>query len=1148
MVVSTMLDYSGVPFLAGGANADKRSGLVCSNLPLTLGDLSASIDRATSKISVSYATYMSTLYRSDFYASSASGYFLGSDIPASSTPVSVSSVKFPVSTGYSLGGVGAWCSVTFTDMTSYAGAWNVNATCLRTGPYGDSLYQLEINRILTAATITSIPSAPQNVVTTMNAYGIVFTFSAPATTGGYISCYEAYATSNGGVSYITQIGTESPIVITGLTVGITYTLSIRAINAKGQSAAENGSPLTITYKLPPDPPTNLVGTLFPSGAVDRIRVTFTPPIYTGGGIDLYYVSAVDVSGVQPTVTASAASSPVDIFGLVQGTVYRFTAYSDNGTGVNSTSTSASSVLYQVSPDAPIILGASLAPSGNPTGIAVSFSAPTNTGGSVIVSYSVMRYNNANGTNPIITTTTGPSSPILVTGLFAGNTYSFRMTATNLVGTSVITSSYTSLLYQTVPDAPTISSIILIPIGNPTGVSVAFTPPGNNGSSTITSYTVTATNGGFTATGTGSSSPISITGLTAGTQYAYTITATSAIGTSAASVAVNSTYKTQPGAPTAVSGALHPTGAATGINVSFTAPANTGGGVDLYYASAIDVLSTQVTVIASSATSPVYLSANLVPGTTYQFTVYSYNAGGQSTATVSDIPLFFQIPPSAPQSLALTLSPSTNPTGIVASFTVPSNLGGGINSYTVTAYQGVSQFGSSQTGTALSYTFTGFTAGTAYNFKAVATNTGGSGVASNNPTLTYYTKPTPATGLSVALNPPTAPTGVNVSFTAASSTGGGTATYVATAYLSGVAVRTGSSTTSPVNITGLTAGSSYTYSIVVNNAGLIYSDTSTATAATLYQTNPSVPQSVSATLSAPNVAVSWAAPASNGGSAIASYRVVSTPAAYNSGLLSASTFSATATGLSNETSYTFTITATNGGGLTSSATSNSVLTTSPPSAPTIGTATRSVPSTATITWSAPASNGGAAITGYRITNSATGATRISASSPYVWTGLSAATQAFKVEATNDNGSRYGAASENSNSIYIGVPGATPAAGGNYYRWDGLVFLDFAYPPAERGGENINVSFRFYGNGAESTFTFPVGSGYDAFGDGTFYFRYVNPPGYYDILNYAYRPSTWGSVIDITFSNVHGNGPTTTLYSYYIDYSPPSYDSGQALGDG
>jgi hypothetical protein len=84
-----------------------------------------------------------------------------------------------------------------------------------------------------------------------------------------------------------------------------------------------------------------------------------------------------------------------------------------------------------------------------------------------------------------------------------------------------------------PNAPT--SVSATSTGSTT-VSVAFTAPSFS-KLPITSYTVTSSPGGLT--GTGSSSPITISGLTTGTAYTFTVTATTGTSTSPSSDVSNS---------------------------------------------------------------------------------------------------------------------------------------------------------------------------------------------------------------------------------------------------------------------------------------------------------------------------------------------------------------------------------------------------------------------------------------------------------------------------------------------------------------------------------------------------------------------------------------------------------------------------------
>ena len=94
----------------------------------------------------------------------------------------------------------------------------------------------------------------------------------------------------------------------------------------------------------------------------------------------------------------------------------------------------------------------------------------------------------------------------------------------------ITASYNGLK---VPNAPTIGTAT----GGASSVSVAFTAPSDVGGGAITGYTAISSPGGFT--GTGTSSPITVSGLSAGTSYTFTVVATNAYGTGPASAASNS---------------------------------------------------------------------------------------------------------------------------------------------------------------------------------------------------------------------------------------------------------------------------------------------------------------------------------------------------------------------------------------------------------------------------------------------------------------------------------------------------------------------------------------------------------------------------------------------------------------------------------
>ncbi len=152
---------------------------------------------------------------------------------------------------------------------------------------------------------------------------------------------------------------------------------------------------------------------------------------------------------------------------------------------------------------------------------VDFDPPTDNGGAIITGYIVT-------SNPGGITATATASPITVTGLTNGTTYTFTVVAVNCQGPGTSSAASNSVTPITIPAAPTSVSAVA---GN-AQATISFSAPSSNGGSSITGYTVTSSPSGITATG--SSSPITVTGLTNGTAYTFTVVATNSAGNSIAS--------------------------------------------------------------------------------------------------------------------------------------------------------------------------------------------------------------------------------------------------------------------------------------------------------------------------------------------------------------------------------------------------------------------------------------------------------------------------------------------------------------------------------------------------------------------------------------------------------------------------------------
>lgn len=132
---------------------------------------------------------------------------------------------------------------------------------------------------------------------------------------------------------------------------------------------------------------------------------------------------------------------------------------------------------------------------------------------------------------------------------------------------------------TVPGAPTGATAV----AGDTEADVSFTAPVDDGGSAITGYRVTSTPGSITATG--ASSPITVTGLTNGVAYTFTVAAENAVGYGAESTPSNSVTPSAAIVPVS----FVRSASASGTTVTFTSAAASGQAVVVVaFASTTDV--------------------------------------------------------------------------------------------------------------------------------------------------------------------------------------------------------------------------------------------------------------------------------------------------------------------------------------------------------------------------------------------------------------------------------------------------------------------------------------------------------------------------------------------------------------------------------
>ena len=512
------------------------------------------------------------------------------------------------------------------------------------------------------------------------------------------------------------------------------------------------------------------------------------------------------TGCSGVITASDTTPDCTVTGLTAGTSYTFRVKVFEGS--DDTTATVAATPYTV-PDKPAIVATT---AGNLQAW-IDWTAPA-TGGSAITGYTATATATGEVTRTCTTTT---ETQCQITNLTNGKTYSVQVTATNAGGTSQPSTAAPVLPSATsgLPGVPTAVSAIAT---SATAAEVSFTPaaavPGFPASSPFYTATCTSSTGGTTETVSGSSSPITVSGLTTNATYTCTVTATNANGASTASRASNPVTPnsvTPPGAPTIGTA----TGGSRQATVSWTAPSPLPtSAITTYQVAYLKDSGTWSSPITTGSTSASYTLTSLDPGS-YVFRVRAVNVGGAGAWSNQSSPAVTVSPGTLIAPTAVTATPGVGQVSLA--WTAPTGGTLAPTSYQVrfSSNAGVSWSEVAATGTTTtSATVTGLTNGTAYVFGVRAINgdvvsgwstnsaavspgkpnvpTAVAGTAGNAQVSVAWTAPAAATGVP-------APTGYQVQYQASGSSTWSPGTPLAA---------TGTSLT----VTGLTNGTAYVFRV------------------------------------------------------------------------------------------------------------------------------------------------------------------------------------------------------------------------------------------------------------------------------------------------------------------------------------------------
>ncbi len=888
------------------------------------------------------------------------------------------------------------------------------------------------SNVASATTAGGVPNAPRNLrAAAVSGSVIELDWSAPVLgLAGSATGYRIEVSTRRTGGWTTLVSNTRSRTTeyrhTGLDAGATRYYRVRALNANGAGSPSNTASATTEAALPAAPRSLRVESGGSFLGRSRLVLDWLRPVSDGGAaIGGYRIEVSETGTGGWTVLEANTGSTTTGYsheGLSPGTTYHYRVAAVNAEGTGAWSNVARATTDAGAPSSPRNVRALGRSSSS---IEVSWQRPLNDGGAAVNGYAVERSRSVNGPWTLRVTNTGSTETAWTdTGLTPVTVWYYRVTAINRAGASLPSGAASARTFPGPPDVPT---GLRATAQGATRIELRWTAPSQTNGAALLGYRIEQSRDGGrtwlalrsnTAT---TATTFTHTGLPPGTTRHYRVSAINGAGTGEPSNVASAMTAAVPGAVRNL--AARSTGT-NRIDLTWTAPsANAGAPVTGYR---IEVSGTggawRVLVANTRSAATAYSHIGLSPGTQRFYRVSAINEAGAGAvsniasattdATPPGVPAGLTARPQGTDRINLSWSPPGSDGGsAVTGYRIEASDDGGVRWQTLVA---------DTRSVRTLHSDTGLQPATTRHYRVSAVNAAGTGEPSSTANATTdAAAPDPPTGLRAVARGSEA---IELRWNAPRYTGGAAVTgYRIEVSRNGgrtwttLRSNTGSAATTFVHENLRPVTTRHYRVSAINRAGA--SDWSNEASATTEAVVPGVPGALRAlALGTAQIDLSWRAPGNDGGAPVHGYRVeVSEDAGATWQALVADTRNTTTRyshiGLAPASTRHYRIRAVNriGAGEPSriaSATTDATV----PDAPTKLTATATSPTQIDLAWTAPAYDGGAAVTGYRIEVSETGAawtdlaqnTRTTATA-YSHSGLVPGSQRFyRVSAINRAG--------------------------------------------------------------------------------------------------------------------------------------------------